>query len=186
MSFQAYLDTIKEKTGKGPDDFIKLAAEKGLGGPDIKAGPVIAWLDQDFGLGRGHAMAIVAVLKTAAKPRASRDERVDRHFGGAKAGWRDSFDRLCAAIGKFGDDVGIAPTDSYLSFTRSKKKFAIAQIVAGHIDIGIKRKGAEPTTRFAEAGNWNTMVTHRTRLLPGARIDAELLDWLRQAYDQAR
>jgi len=30
MSFQAYLDTIKKKTGKGPDDFKKLAEKKGF------------------------------------------------------------------------------------------------------------------------------------------------------------
>jgi hypothetical protein len=44
MSFQAYLDTIKAKTGKTPDDFGALAARKGLLGPDVKAGEVVAWL----------------------------------------------------------------------------------------------------------------------------------------------
>ncbi|TMH05550.1 MAG: DUF4287 domain-containing protein, partial [Betaproteobacteria bacterium] len=29
MTFQAYLDNIKAKTGKGPDDFKRLAATKG-------------------------------------------------------------------------------------------------------------------------------------------------------------
>lgn len=28
----------------------------------VKAGDIIAWLKQDFGLGHGHAMAIVALL----------------------------------------------------------------------------------------------------------------------------
>ena len=30
---------------------------------DIKVGEVVAWLKQDFQLGHGHAMAIVALLK---------------------------------------------------------------------------------------------------------------------------
>ena len=30
MSFQAYIDNIKEKTGKSPVDFKKLAEEKGF------------------------------------------------------------------------------------------------------------------------------------------------------------
>jgi hypothetical protein len=34
-------------------------------GDNVKAGDVIAWLAADYGLGRGHAMAIVAVLKGA-------------------------------------------------------------------------------------------------------------------------
>ncbi len=44
MSFQAYIDNIKAKTGKTPEDFKKLAEKKGL----LKAGEIVAWLKQDF------------------------------------------------------------------------------------------------------------------------------------------
>ncbi len=72
MSFQAYLDNIKTKTGKRPDDFRKLAEAKGfMAGDklraDIKAGQVITWLKEEFELGHGHAMAIVALLKGTKK-----------------------------------------------------------------------------------------------------------------------
>ncbi|HVF96815.1 MAG TPA: DUF4287 domain-containing protein [Flavisolibacter sp.] len=72
MSFQAYLDNIKTKTGKGPEDFKKLAQQKGFvqGGKiaaGIKAGDIVGWLKDDFDLGHGHAMAIVALLKGAKK-----------------------------------------------------------------------------------------------------------------------
>jgi len=68
MSFQAYLDNIQAKTGKTPADFRRLATEKGFAEdgelkPGVKAGAVVAWLKADFGLGHGHAMAIVALLK---------------------------------------------------------------------------------------------------------------------------
>ena len=68
MTFQAYIDNIKEKTGKGPSEFKQLAAKKGWmdGGKlraDVKATQVVDWLKADFALGHGHAMAIVAVLK---------------------------------------------------------------------------------------------------------------------------
>jgi len=42
MSFQAYLDTIQDKTGKGPEEFRALAAARGLTGPGLKAGDVVA------------------------------------------------------------------------------------------------------------------------------------------------
>jgi hypothetical protein len=67
MSFQAYLDNIEEKTGKTPNDFIKLAKEKGYDSPDIKAGVIITWLKEDFDLGRGHAMALAHIIKNGAK-----------------------------------------------------------------------------------------------------------------------
>ena len=67
MSFQAYLDNIEEKTGKTPNDLIALAKEKGYDDPQVKAGVIIAWLNEDFGLGRGHAMAIVHIIKRGDK-----------------------------------------------------------------------------------------------------------------------
>jgi hypothetical protein len=64
MSFQAYLDNIKAKTGKTPDDFKALAEEKGLLKPGFKAGDLVKWLKEDFDLGHGHSMAIWAVFKS--------------------------------------------------------------------------------------------------------------------------
>lgn len=61
MSFQAYLDNIEAKTGLTPGQFVDLAAEKGFG-PGTKATPIVEWLAADYGLGRGHAMALVHVI----------------------------------------------------------------------------------------------------------------------------
>ena len=61
MSFQAYLDNVEDKTGLTPREFITAAAERGYG-PETKAGEIIAWLADDYGLGRGHAMALVHVI----------------------------------------------------------------------------------------------------------------------------
>ncbi len=63
MSFQAYLDNIEAKTGKTPNEFIALAKQKGYDDPKVKAGVIVNWLKEDFGLGRGHAMALVHVIK---------------------------------------------------------------------------------------------------------------------------
>jgi hypothetical protein len=68
MSFQAYLDNIRAKTGKTPEDFKKLATNKGFLEKDkIKTGvtatDITNWLKKDFSLGHGHAMAIYAVFK---------------------------------------------------------------------------------------------------------------------------
>ena len=68
MSFQAYIDNIKAKTGKSPEDFKKLAEKKGFlkkGAlvETVKAGQIVSWLKEDFDLGHGHAMAIYATFK---------------------------------------------------------------------------------------------------------------------------
>ena len=73
MSFQAYLDNIEKLTGKTPNHFIALAKEKGFDA-DTKAGEIVTWLKEDFGLGHGYAMAMVKVIKTG--PQIS-----DKHVG---------------------------------------------------------------------------------------------------------
>ncbi len=61
MGFQAYLDTIEDKTGRTPRQLVDEATAHGFG-PGTKATPIIAWLAEDHGLGRGHAMALVHVI----------------------------------------------------------------------------------------------------------------------------
>ena len=63
MSFQAYLDNIQKQTGVAPDEFIKRATDKGLTAPGTKATPITDWLKAEYGLGHGHAMAIVKLLR---------------------------------------------------------------------------------------------------------------------------
>ena len=65
MSFQAYLDALEERTGKTPDELLVLARARGLDAT-AKAGEVVAWLKEEYGVGRGHAMAFHHVLKNGA------------------------------------------------------------------------------------------------------------------------
>jgi hypothetical protein len=72
MSFQGYLNTIQEKTGKNASDLRAWADGRGLseGGViklTVKAGAVVAAAKEDLGLGHGHAMAIFALLKDTNK-----------------------------------------------------------------------------------------------------------------------
>ncbi|MBD3940467.1 DUF4287 domain-containing protein [Microbacterium sp. NEAU-LLC] len=61
MSFQAYLDNIETKTGRTPRQLVDEAHAKGFD-EKTKATPIIEWLAADYGLGRGHAMALVHVI----------------------------------------------------------------------------------------------------------------------------
>lgn len=61
MSFQAYLDAVETKTGLTPRQLVEQAKVKDFG-PDTKAGPILEWLKEDYGLGRGHGMAMVHVI----------------------------------------------------------------------------------------------------------------------------
>lgn len=66
MTFQAYIDNIKSKIGKTPEELKELAEKAGVYKPDMKAAQLVEWLNKEFKLGHGHAMAIGPYLKTTA------------------------------------------------------------------------------------------------------------------------
>lgn len=73
MSFQAYIDAIEKKTGRIPQELVDEAHARGFG-PATKAGEIVTWLADEYSLGRGHAMALVHVVKNG--PQIS-----DKHVG---------------------------------------------------------------------------------------------------------
>ena len=85
MSFQAYLDAIEAKTGLTPRELIAQAHDHGYDAT-TKAGVIVDWLKADHDLGRGHAMALVHVIKNG--------PRIDRRHVGSTGAHRDESDTL--------------------------------------------------------------------------------------------
>lgn len=86
MSFQAYLDAIEDKTGLTPRELVDLAKRRGYDAADVKAGVILDWLNEDYGLGRGHGMALVHVIK--------KGPTIDRKHVGTTGSHRDASDTL--------------------------------------------------------------------------------------------
>jgi Domain of unknown function (DUF4287) len=68
MTFAAYMTAVEAKTGLSMAELLAIAEAKGLAlhgrmAPGVKAGQIIDWLARDYGLGRGHAMSVYAVLQ---------------------------------------------------------------------------------------------------------------------------
>jgi len=84
VSFQAYLDTIEDKTGLTPRQLVEIAETRGLVGG--KAGEILEWLKADYGLGRGHGMALVHVIK--------KGDQIDAKHVGTTGVHRDDSDTL--------------------------------------------------------------------------------------------
>ncbi len=182
MTFQAYLDAVKAQTGKTPADFAPLAKKKGL----VKVGEIVAWLKADYALGHGHATAVAHVLTTAGQPPVSDDDAIAKHFAGKKAVWRQPYDSLLAKLHKFGPDVRVGAGKSYLSLLRGDKKFGILiPATPERFDIGLKLKGVPAEGPLEAGGDWNAMVTHRVRITAPKDINAQVLAWLKRAYEAA-
>jgi hypothetical protein len=86
MSFQAYLDAVEDKTGLTPRQLLHIAEDKGFDAPEVKAGEILEWLKTDYGLGRGHGMALVHVIK--------KGPDIDAKHVGTAGSHRDNSDTL--------------------------------------------------------------------------------------------
>lgn len=178
---QRYLDNIKAKTGKTVADFRVMASRKGL----VRHGEIIAWLKDEFTLGHGHAQAIAACLENPDFGRLSPSDRLAALFAGGRGEWQRPCAALLAKVERFGSDVGVAANQTYVNLNRGRKKFALLRPSTKILDVGLKLKGLAASGRLEAAGSWSTMVTHRVRISDPGRLDAELLAWLRRAYDLA-
>lgn len=185
MTLKAYLDNIQTQTGKTPQDFLVLPEKKGLLKQGVKNGQIVSWLKEDFGLGQGHAMAIVLTLRQATEPRISKNDQIAKQFRGNKARWRNTYDNLLARVNEFGPDVSTSPTNTYIGLLRKNKKFAIVQVTSNRLDISIKLKDVKISHPFEPAGSWNSMVTHRVGIADPKQINAGIISWLHQAYEKA-
>jgi hypothetical protein len=85
------------------------------------------------------------------------------------------------AAAALGEDVEIAPKKSSVSLRR-KKQFALIEAPsAQRIQLGVQLKG-EPATGRLLAGN--AMCSHKVIVTRVEDVDAELLGWLRAAYER--
>ena len=89
MSFQAYLDAIEVKTGKTPRVLVDEAKARGYDAPDVKATTIVDWLKEEYGLGRGHAMALIYVIKHGPKIDSKHVGSTGTHRDGSDTLWLD-------------------------------------------------------------------------------------------------
>jgi UDP-galactopyranose mutase len=88
-----------------------------------------------------------------------------------------------AAIEKFGP-FEIAPKKGYVSL-RWKKQFAtIGPGAITRVDVGLNMKDVKGTARL-EALPPGGMCQYKVRVTDHTQVDAELIAWIRRAYDSA-
>ena len=186
---------LHRNTGRSLGDWVQLTLATGA----VKHGEMMKWLKGEQGLTHGYANLIALAARdpallaklgqaSAAGPDAAvapEADLVEAQYGGDKASLRPIYDALLAAVQGFGDDVEVAPKKAYVSLRR-KRQFALVQpSTKSRVDVGVQLKGVPAGERLEASGSFNAMVSHRVRLSTLAEVDAELVGWLRQAYDDA-
>jgi hypothetical protein len=163
------LRNIETRTGKSFAQLCRLIADSGL----TKVGEQRTMLMDKLHLGYGDANMLALRAKDAAMPAAADANPLDAIYAGAKAPLRKLHDRLLSEVRKLGA-FETAPKKAYVSLRR-KKQF---------VELGLNAKGLPASARL-KALPPGGMCQYAVRLSAASEIDAELLAWVRTAYDAA-
>jgi len=174
---QTMIDNMPAKTGRSLDEWFAVVDAAGF----EKHGQILSHLKADYGVSHGFANLIAARALSRGRD-LSADDLVAAQYEGRKAALRPLYDRLVAEISSFGSDVEVAPKKTSVSLRRRKQFALIEAPSAARLQLGLNLRGAAATERLRVAGG---MCTHRVDVGSADEIDAELIGWLHEAYEEA-
>lgn len=196
-ALETQLANIQKRTGKTLDELKAVIAGSGL----VKHGQLVAMLKKDLGMGHGDANTLVHFSKGHPSLAAGRSgpsgptgptgptgpagiaAELDRIYSGPRAALRPIHDNVMDAVNTFGD-FEIAPKKTYLSLRRKKQFAMVGPATNTRVEIGLNMKDVKGTSRL-EALPPGGMCQYRVKVDSPAQVDAELIDWIKRAYDAA-
>jgi Domain of unknown function (DUF5655)/Domain of unknown function (DUF4287) len=182
-ALQTQIANLQSRSGKSLDELFGLLRDSHL----EKHGQLRDLLKTDLGMGAGDANTVVHLFLNpdAMAPKGSDDATaaLEAIYTGPKAGLRALHDAVMAGIGSFGD-FEIAPKKAYVSLRRKRQFAMVGPGTNALLEVGINMRDVEGTPRL-KALPPGGMCQFKVRLGTPAEVDAELLGWLRTAFDQA-
>ncbi len=179
------LANIEKRTGKSLAELARIVKASGL----TKHGEIRDMLKRDLGMGFGDANTLVHHVRNAeesaagAMKSASPEDSLVDIYSGPKAALRPIHERLMAAITKFGD-FEIAPKKTYVSLRRKKQFAMIGPATNTRVEVGLNMKGLPATNRLLAMPE-KSMCQYKVKVTNAAEIDAELIAWIKRAFDGA-
>ena len=185
------LRNIEAKTGRRITDLQAAPGTCGL----AKFGERRSWLMSQFKLGHGDANTVLQMVgklpadfdhessRVVATAATADVDPLDAIYAGPKAALRSVHDAVLAAVSAFGP-FEVAPKKAYLSLRRQKQFAMIGPATRDLVEVGLNCKDlpAHPRLKLQPAGS---MCQATTRIASAAEVDAQLIAWLRSAYDAA-
>ncbi len=180
---QTQLDNIQKKTGKSLAELTSIAKSSGL----TKHGELRDMFKEKLGLGHGDANALVhAVFEsdgTRAAEGKSDDAVLDEIYSGPKVAFRPIHEKLIKEIDKFGE-FEIVPKKGYVSLRRKKQFAMIGPKTNTRFEVGINAKDLQKNACLLEQPK-GSMCNYIIQLTDTKEVDAELIAWIKSAFEAA-
>jgi len=179
----AIIRNLLDRTGRSIGQWADLVGSKAPAGSRKER---IAWLQREHALGHTQAAMIVDwVDRPEVFEEADPATLVESMVKG-KEPIRPIFTRLTLEIEELGDDVKVEPRQTYVAFSRVRQFAVLQPSTATRLDVGLVLPDADETQRLRPAGSFGSgRISHRVSLAHEDEVDAELIAWLRDAYEFA-
>lgn len=180
-AYATQIANIEKSTNKKLAEWGEVISNSGLS----KHGEKVKFLKEEHGFSHGNANTVVHFVdQTLARSKENKTDWMAEQYKG-KEELKKWYDKIMAAINKFGKDIEVVPKKAYVSVIR-KKQFAIIQpSTKNRLDVGLKLKGVTPVENLEDGSKWNAMCTHRIKIEDKKSINKDLFNWIKKAYDQA-
>ncbi|MBN8734256.1 MAG: DUF4287 domain-containing protein [Acidobacteria bacterium] len=179
-ALETQVKNIQAKTGKSLAELAALAKASGLS----KHGEIRDMFKTKLGLGHGDANTLThAVLKPGGEPEAEGGDVLAEIYAGPKAGLRPIHEKLMAELQGWGE-FEVAPKKGYVSLRRKKQFAMVGPATKTQVEVGLNIKdlaGGGRLVALAPGG----MCQYKVRLSSVAEVDAELMGWVRAAFEAA-
>jgi hypothetical protein len=180
---QTQIDNIQKKTGKSLDELAAMVKKSGL----TKHGEIRDMFKEKLGLGHGDANALVHAIFESDGTRSaegkSADAVLDEIYSGPKAAFRPIHEKLMKEINTFGE-FEIVPKKGYVSLRRRKQFAMIGPKTNTRFEVGINAIDFKKNARLLEQPK-GSMCNYIVQITDAKEVDAELLAWIKSAFEDA-
>lgn len=180
--------TLKEKSGRSLEEWIKLCNSKGPTGEKACRD----WLKKEHNLGTNSAWWIAEKAMDPAKLEEDSPEGYlkiaqvyVRDMYAAKGALVPLFESLIDLARSLGKDVRISPCKTMVPLYRNHVFAQIKPTTRTRIDLGLCLRGVKASGRLIDTGGQakGDRITHRVEIGSAKDIDDQVKRWLKQAYD---
>jgi hypothetical protein len=181
------LANIEKRTGKSLAQLVKLVKSNGL----TQHGEIRDHLKTTLDLGYGDANKLTHhALKSGGAPAAAEANASANAYDvvatlctGPKSVLRPIHDALMAKINTFGE-FETSPKKTYLSLRRKKQFAMLGPATSTRVELGLNIKSLPANARLIEQAAGG-MRNYKVKLVDVSEVNAELVKWVRAAFDAA-
>ncbi len=177
---QTMIENLHKNTGKSLVQWIQIVKSQNF----VKHGEIVKFLKEQHELTHGFANLVAhKANESDAGSADNQNDLITKQYKG-KEHLKSFYDKLISEIQSFGNDIEIAPKNSYVSLRRKIQFATLNPATKTRYEIGINLKGQEPTGKL-EAEKPNAMCSHKINITDINDIDKEVIEWIKTAYENA-